>query len=108
MDLSSSECKFSIKEVSLYTSHIQYLSTIVNQSYREVVFCSAVCAVLIVIKFLLAGMVSSTVNLISHQSNKIPLEIDHSHANLAANYDMVLDFPIVLATITPKIVEARI
>lgn len=60
------------EEINTYIKKLQYVSNVINESYRDIILCTAVCAIPIILQYFIS-------NMIQHSARK------------AANLDMFSD-----------------
>lgn len=51
-------------EINLYTKKLQYLNNVINESYRDLILCAAVCSIPIVLQYIIANVISQTVKMV--------------------------------------------
>ena len=85
--------KFSAPEINLYTKKLQYLNTLINESYKDVIFCAAVCTVPVIVQFIFSNFIQSTVKALIAPNSPTHKDFRATYSNLANNYDMLGEMP---------------
>lgn len=101
-DLWQMEAKVDSTEINLYTKKLQYLNNLINESYRDVIFCAAICIIPTLVQFFISNLISSTVRIVSPQTGSNSVDLHNIHPNLAFNYDMLGEYSTLFALLDMK------